>query len=71
MITKLFIGTAVAAAAIGMAGPVSADASSPFSQLCVVGQCSTPATSGVRHGDPSQVQAGIQQGLRAFLSPGH
>ena len=68
MIPKLFVGTTVAAAAIAMAAPASADAGNPFSQLCVVGQCSTPAPATVRHPDASQVQTGIADGLRAFPS---
>jgi hypothetical protein len=69
MITKLLLGTAIAAAAIATAAPASADPGNPFSQLCMVGQCSTPAPANVRHYDVSQVQAGIQQGMHSVLSP--
>ena len=72
MITKIFLGTAIAAAAIGTAAPASADATNPFSHLCMVGQCSAPALATVRHApDASQEQAGIQQGLQFALSPRH
>ena len=70
MITKIFLGTAIAAAAIGTAAPASADATNPFSHLCMVGQCSAPAPATVRHApDVAQEQAGIQQGLHFALSP--
>jgi hypothetical protein len=74
MIAKLFLGTAIAAAALGSAAPASADAGSPFSNLCMVDQCSTPAPVTVRHDDVSQITAGIQQGWHAMqsaLSPSH
>jgi len=71
MVTKIFLGTAIAVAAIGTAAPASADATNPFSHLCMVGQCSTPAPATVRHADVSQMQAGIQQGMQFALSPRH
>jgi hypothetical protein len=71
MIPKLFVGTTIAAAAIAVAAPASADVGSPFSQLCVVGQCSTQAPATVRHADAAQEQTGIQDGLRAFPSIRH
>jgi hypothetical protein len=72
MITKIFLGTAIAAAAMGTAAPASADATNPFSHLCVVGQCSAPAPATVRHTpDVAQERAGIQQGLQFALSPRH
>jgi hypothetical protein len=71
MITKLVLGTAIAAAAIGTAAPAAADPGNPFSHLCMVGQCSTPAPAAVRHDDVSQVQAGIRQGLQSAISQGH
>jgi hypothetical protein len=71
MITKILLGTAIDAAAIGTAAPASADATDPFSHLCVASQCSTPAPATVPHADPSQVQAGIQQGLQFALPPRH
>jgi hypothetical protein len=74
MIAKFFLGSAIAAAAIGTAAPASADPGNPFSHLCVFDQCSTPAPATVRHGDTSQEMAGIQQGWRdmqSALSPGH
>ena len=71
MITKLFLGTAVAFAAISTATPASADASSPYRQLCIVGQCSTPAPAGVRQVDPSQIRAGIQEGMQFPMSLQH
>ncbi len=70
MIKNLFLGSALAAAAIGMAAPASADAGNPFSHLCMVGQCSTPAPATARHDDAAQVQAGIRQGLQ-LNSPRH
>ena len=69
--TKLFLGIAIAATALGTAAPASAESDNPFSHLCMVGQCSTPAPATVRHYDLSQVQAGIQQGLQFALSPSH
>ena len=72
MITKILLGTAIAAAAIRTAAPASADATDPFSQLCMVGQCSAPVPATVRHApDVSQELAGIQQGLQFALSPRH
>jgi hypothetical protein len=71
MIAKLVLSTAIAAAAIGTAAPAAADPGNPFSHLCMVGQCSTPAPATVRHDDVSQVQAGIQQGMQSALSPRH
>lgn len=71
MIMKLFLGTAIAAAAIGTAAPASAESGNSFSHLCMVSQCSTPAPSTVRHGDVSQMQAGIQDGMQFGLSPRH
>jgi hypothetical protein len=71
MITKLLLGTAIAAVAIGTAAPASAETGNPFSQLCLAGQCPTsaPAPATVRHF--AQVQAGIQQGMKSALSPSH
>jgi hypothetical protein len=69
MITKLFLVTAIAATAIGMAAHASADPGNPFSKLCMVSQCSTPAPSAVRHVDVSQMQAGIQDGMQFGVSP--
>jgi hypothetical protein len=74
MIAKLFLGSAIAAAAIGTAAPASADADNPFSHLCMVGQCSAPASAAVPHVNTSQMKAGMQQGLRdmqSALPPGH
>jgi hypothetical protein len=67
-VTKLFLGVAIAAV-LGMAAPASAEPDNPFSHLCMVGQCLTPAPATARHYDLSQVQAGIQQGLQFALSP--
>ena len=61
--TKLFLGIAIAATALGAAAPASAESDSPFSHLCMVGQCSTPAPATVRHYDLSQLKAGLQDGL--------
>jgi len=69
MLPKPILGTAIAAAVIGTAAPASADPGNPFSQLCMVSQCSTSATATVRHGDLAQVQAGIRQGMQFGLSP--
>ena len=71
MITKIFLGTAIAAAAIGAAAPASADAGNPFTHLCLVNQCAEPTPAAVHHGDGAQVQAGIRQGMQAALSAGH
>jgi hypothetical protein len=68
-VTKFFLGIAIAATALGTAAPASAESDSPFSHLCMVGQCSTPAPATVRHYDLSQVQAGIRQGLKFAPSP--
>ena len=62
-VTKLFLGIAIAATALGAAAPASAESDSPFSHLCMVGQCSTPAPATVRHYDLSQLKAGLQDGL--------
>jgi hypothetical protein len=70
MVTQLFLGTAIVAAAIGTAAAASATQGSPFSELCMASHCSTPAPGTVRHIDVSQVQAGIQQGMQFALSPG-
>lgn len=70
--TKFFLGIAIAATALGTAAPASAESDSPFSHLCMVGQCSTPTPATVRHSDLSdlsQVQAGIRQGLQFAPSP--
>ena len=72
--TKFFLGIAIAATALGTAAPASAESDSPFSHLCMVGQCSTPTPATVRHSDLSdlsQVQAGIRQGLQFAPSPRH
>ena len=69
--TKFFLGIAIAATALGTAAPASAESDNPFSHLCMVGQCSTPAPATVRHYDLSQLQAGIQQGLQFAPSPSH
>ena len=71
MVTQLFLGTAIVAAAIGTAAAASADPGNPFSELCMASHCSTPAPHTVRHIDVSQVQAGIQQGMQFALSPRH
>jgi hypothetical protein len=68
MIAKLVLGAAIAATAISTAAPAAADPDNPFSHLCMDGQCSTRAPATVRHADPSQVWAGIQQGLHAMQS---
>ena len=69
--TKFFLGIAIAAAALGTAAPASAESDNPFSHLCMVGQCSTPAPTTVRHNDRSQLQAGIRQGLKSAPAPSH
>ena len=61
--TKLLLGAAIAAAVLGTAAPASAESDNPFSHLCMAGQCSTPAPATVRHYDPSQLQAGLHDGL--------
>ena len=74
MIAKLFLGGAIAAAAISTAVPTSADPGNPFNHLYMDSQCSTPAPATVCHSGISQVQAGIQDGSRdmqSALSPGH
>jgi hypothetical protein len=72
MMTKIVLGTAIAAAAaLGLAAPASAESDNPFSHLCIESQCSTPAPATVRHADPAQVQAGIQQGLQRGLQSNH
>jgi hypothetical protein len=74
MIAKLFLGAAVAAAAISTAAPTSADPGNPFSNLCMGSQCSTAAPATVPHSDISQMKAGIHQGLydmHSALSPDH
>jgi hypothetical protein len=68
MIAKLFVGGAIAAAAISTAAPTPADPGTPFSHLCMDSQCSTPAPASVSHSDTSRVQAGIQQGLHDMQS---
>jgi hypothetical protein len=68
MFAKVFLGAAIAATAIGAAPLAAADADNPFSQLCMVGQCSTPAPASVAHIDPSQLRAGIQQGMHDMES---
>ena len=72
--TKFFLGIAIAATALGTAAPASAESDNPFSHLCMVGPCSTPAPATVGHSDLSdlsQLQAGIQQGLQFAPSPSH
>lgn len=74
MVAKLFLGGAIAAAAIGTAAPTSAHPGNPFSHLYMDSQCSTPAPATVCHTDISQVQAGIQDGshdMQSALSPAH
>jgi hypothetical protein len=71
MVTKLLLGTAIAVAAIGTATPASADASNPYSTLCMVGQCPAPAPTTARHVDASQIRAGIQEGMQFPLSAQH
>ncbi|CNK15946.1 Uncharacterised protein [Mycobacterium tuberculosis] len=66
MTTTLLVGSAIAAAALGLAAPASAQTDNPFSHLCMVSQCPAPAPTTVRHWDPSQVQAGIQRGLQSI-----
>jgi hypothetical protein len=69
MITKLFLGSAIAAAAISAAAPGSADPDNPFSHLCMgSSHCSGPVPAGVSHSDASQVRAGIRQGRQAVES---
>jgi hypothetical protein len=68
MFSKIAIGTAIAAAAIGAAAPASADAGNPFSHLCLTSQCSDPAPVAVHHGDGPQVQSSLKQGMQAALS---
>jgi hypothetical protein len=73
MIAKLFLGGVIAAAAISIAAPTSADPGNPFSHLCMDSQCSRPDPAPGSHGDTSQVQAGIRQGLhdmQSAISPG-
>jgi hypothetical protein len=73
-VTKFFLGIAIAATALGTAAPAWAESDSPFSHLCMVSQCSTPAPATIRHSDLSdlsQVQAGIRQGLQFAPSPSH
>jgi hypothetical protein len=74
MIAKLFLGGAIAAAAISTAAPAWADPSNPFNHLWMDRQCSTPAPATVCHSGISQVQAGIQDGshdMQSALSPAH
>jgi hypothetical protein len=68
MIAKLFLGGAIAAAAISTAAQTSADPGNPFSHLCMVNQCSRSVPAPVSHRDTSQVQAGIKQGLHDMQS---
>jgi hypothetical protein len=68
LLAKAFVGAAIAATAIGAAPLAAADPDNPFSHLCVVGQCSTPAPAADPHVDPSQLTAGIQQGLHDMQS---
>jgi hypothetical protein len=68
MIAKLFLGAAIAAAAIGRAAVASANPDNPFSHLCMGSQCSTLAPTTARHVDISQVKPGIQQGWHDMQS---
>jgi hypothetical protein len=74
MITKLVLGGAIAAAVISTAASAPADPGSPFSHLCMDGQCSgRRAPAAVSRDDTSQVQAGIRQGwhdVQSALSQG-
>lgn len=67
--TKLLLGAAIAAAVLGTAAPASAESDNPFSHLCMVGQCATPAPANGRPYDLSQLQAGIRQGLQFAPAP--
>ena len=68
MFAKVFLGAAIAATTIGAAPLAAANTDNPFSHLCMVGQCSTPAPATVRHADPAQLRAGIQQGYHDMES---
>jgi hypothetical protein len=73
-VTKLLLGATIAAAALATAASASANADNPFGQLCMVGQCSTPAPAISRHSDLSdlsQLRAGIQEGLHFAPAPSH
>jgi hypothetical protein len=69
MIAKLVLGATIAAAAISTAAPAWAGPDNSFSQLCVEGQCSTPAPGAAPYRDTSQAKADLQRGLHDALSP--
>jgi hypothetical protein len=68
MIAKLFLGGAITAAAINTATPAAADPGNPFNYLCMDSHRSTSAPATFSHSGISQVQAGIQDGLRDMQS---
>jgi hypothetical protein len=70
-VARFFLGIAIAATALGAAAPASAESDNPFGHLCMVGQCSTPAPTTVRHYDLSQLRAGIQDGLQFAPASSH